>query len=176
MEVFAKCARCGATVLPCDAKETAGGTRVRFWAAATTCTVDIDGGMELDLGGAAVLCPDCMSKLKSWLSGGPEDQQGQEEACQGADGDSAGSLAADLARAVKNVTSLGQCRQQLACGYFGHVGGVACLDREASVHRDECPAYFTDGGPEVCRAAMLDGISRRCEELGIDLGGEADAK
>lgn len=171
MDVFTKCARCGATVLPCDAKETVGGTRMRFWAAATTCTVDTDGGMALDLGGAAVLCPDCMAKLREWLACGPEDQQGQEEdAGQCPDGDGAEGFAADLARAVKNVTTFGLCRQQLACGYFGHLGGVACLDRQASVHRDECPAYGGgDGGPESCLAAMLDGISRRCEELGIDL-------
>lgn len=164
MELFTRCGRCGALVG--TTSETVG------WASAqcVPCVVASDRcGSEY-----TVLCPDCMSKLKAWLSGGPEDPQGQEEACQGSDGDSAGSLAADLARAVKNVTSLGPCRQQLACGYFGHGGGVACLDREASVHRDECPAYFTDGGHEVCRAAMLDGISRRCEELGIDLGDDAD--
>ena len=152
MELFTRCGRCGALVG--TTSETVGGASAQC----APCVVAADrGGSEY-----TVLCPDCMSKLKSWLGGVPEEPQ---EAV-----DSAESLAADLARAVKNVTAFGLCRQQLACGYFGHVGGVVCLDRQASVHRDECPAYGGgDGGPESCRVAMLDGISRRCEELGIDL-------
>lgn len=156
MELFTRCGRCGALVG--TTSETFGGASAQC----VPCVVASDRcGSEY-----TVLCQDCMSKLKAWLKGVPEDPK--EES------DSAERLAADLVSAVENVTATGFCRQQLACGYFGHGGGVACLDREASVHRDECPAYFTDGGHEVCRAAMLDGISRRCEELGIDIGDDAD--
>ena len=173
MDVFAKCARCGATVPPCNAKETEEGTRVRFWAAVTTCTVDTDGGMALDLGGAEVLCPDCMMKLKEWISGGPEDPQGQEEAGQSYDGDSAERLATDLARAAKNVAATGLCTQQLACGYFGHSGDTTCHDWRAPSHHGECPAYDSDS---PCSEIMFGDVHRRCKALGIDIEEDEDAK
>lgn len=171
MDVFAKCARCGATVEPCDVRVTAGGTRVWFWTAATTCTMDTDGGVALDFDGAAVLCPDCMQQYMDWLAEAPDKRQ---EPCQSADGDSVEKLAADMAMVIANVRDIG-VYQYLACCYFGHYGGVACLDKEASTYNDECPAYG-DSGPESCCEAMFDDIRRRCEALGIGLeGGEEDA-
>lgn len=97
------------------------------------------------------------------------DWTGEPEEPQAAD--SSDRLAADLAMAVKGVTTL-RSQQQLACGYFGHACGIPCLDKEASMHRDECPAYGDGrGGPESCLNAMRDDIARRCESLGIDLKG-----
>ena len=172
MEMLVKCDRCGALVGPCDAKETPGGTRLRFWAAVTTCTVETDGGMALDLGGATVLCPDCMGQLKEWLDGGPEEPQVREEAGQSSDGDSAERLAFDMARALA-CTPEDCCGIRIACEYFGHGYNTGCRDRESSRYGEECTAsgYLSD-----CWETMCASIRRRCEALGIDLGGEADAE
>lgn len=110
----------------------------------------------------AVMVGDWTGERDGLPDGKPEEPQA---AADGADG-----LAADLVSAVRNTTSFGAYRQQIACGYFGHVGGIACLDKKVSMHRDECPAYGDgEGGPESCWNAMLDDIARRCDELGIDL-------
>lgn len=153
MELFTRCGRCGALVG--TTSETVGGASAQC----APCVVAADrGGSEY-----TVLCPDCMSKLKSWLGGVPEETQ---EAV-----DSAESLAADLARAVKNVTAFGLCRQQLACEYFGHSGLADCRNRESSRYGDECPAsgYMSD-----CWDTMCASIRRRCKALGVDLGDEED--
>lgn len=167
MEVLTRCGRCGALV-ETTSERFSNGT-VYYAPCAATTVLSSNNVVSRDGCEVTVLCPDCMGRLKAWLAG--ESQEPQEAA------DSAERLAADLARAVKNVTEFGLCRQQLACGYFGHVGDIACLDREASAHRDECPAYgFGDGGPGLCRAAMLDDIARRTDELGIELEEGEDAE
>lgn len=77
MELFTRCGRCGALVG--TTSETVGGAVAQC----APCVVVADrGGSEYTF-----LCPDCMTKLKEWLSGGPEDTQGREEAGQGSDGD-----------------------------------------------------------------------------------------
>ena len=156
MEVFAKCARCGAMVCPCDARETSVGTRMRFWMAATTCTVDTDGGMALDLGGAAVLCPDCMRQYRDWLAEAPG---------KGADGDGVERLAYDLAKAVLSAMTGGEDGNGMtACRYFGH-SGASCSG---------CPAYAPTG--MTCAEFAPMHLRRRCDALGIGLeGGEEDA-
>lgn len=168
MDVFAKCARCGAMVEPCDARGTAGGTRMRFWMAATTCTVDTDGGMALDLGGAAVLCPDCMQQYMDWLAKAPGERQVPGK---GADGDSVERLAADMVKAIDNGMRCGVCQQAIACEYFGHGNYKPCLSGSV------CRGYGDGtGGSESCCRAMLDDVHRRCEALGIDLDGDEDAE
>lgn len=167
MEVLTKCGRCGALVETTSERLSSGV--VHYAPCAVTTKISSNDVVVRDGCEYMVLCHDCMEQLKEWLEG--ESQEPQEAA------DSAERLAADLARAVKNVTAFGLCKQQLACGYFGHVGDVACLDRLASVHRDECPAYGCgDGGPESCRVAMLDDVARRTDELGIDLKEDEDAR
>ena len=146
MEVFAKCARCGAPVVPCDAKETAGGTRVRLWAAVTTCTVETDGGMALDLGGATVLCPDCMGQLNKWLAGGQTNDL---------------SIAEDIIRDMYAALGAKPHRQQ-ACEYLSGRDPVTC----ARCAED----------PAQCVDEMFKDIRWRCAEIGIDLKEEADAK
>ena len=141
MEVFAKCARCGATVGPCDAKETAGGTRVRFWAAVTTCTVDADGGMALDLGGATVLCPDCMGQLNKWLAGGQTKDP---------------SIAEDVIRDMYAALMARPHRKQ-ACEYLSKRNPFMC----AKCMED----------PIQCVGEMFKDIRLRCAEIGIDLEG-----
>lgn len=162
MEVFAKCSRCGATVEPCDVRVTAGGTRVWFWTAATTCTVDTDGGMALDFDGAAVLCPDCMQQYMDWLAEAPDERQ---EPCQSADGDSVERLAADMAKVVLSAMLSREDGWAItACRYFGH-GGASCSG---------CPAYAPTG--MTCAEFAPRHLRRRCEALGIGLdGGEEDA-
>lgn len=167
MEMFVKCARCGAIVRPCDAKETAGGTCMRFWAAVTTCTVDTDGGMALDLGGAAVLCPDCMEQLKEWLAEAPQEQ---EKADRSADDDSVERLAADMTKTVvRTMADKSDGVDSAACHYFGH-SGVPCVDNSGV----PCRAYNIIG--KTCARFALDDIHRRCEALGIDLEEDSDAK
>lgn len=166
MEVFAKCARCGATVGPCDAKETARGTRMRFWAAATTCTVDADGGMALDLGGATVLCPDCMEGLKQWLAGQPQEPQG---AADSAEGDDVKALARDMARGLVLAAKENCGDQAVACGYFGY-WGVSCVGCGTAT----CPAFTRSR--EGCFNVMSDEVGKRCKALGIDIEEDADAK
>lgn len=146
MEVFAKCARCGATVGPCDAKETAGGTRVRFWAAATTCTVDADGGMALDLGGATVLCPDCMAQLNKWLAGGQTKDL---------------SIAEDII--MDMYAALGAEPQQVQ----------ACEYTTARRH-EKCSECAFD--PTQCVGEMFKDIRWRCTEIGIDLEEDEGAR
>ena len=166
MELMARCERCGALVGPCDARKTAGGTRVRFWAAATTCTVDADGGMALDLGGATVLCPDCMERLKAWLA---EEPEGPQETDGIADNDSVGKLAADMAKiAIRTMASGEDGAGTAACHYFGH-SGVPCVDASGV----PCRAYTIVG--KTCAQFALDDVRRRCESLGIDLEEDADA-
>lgn len=148
MELFTRCGRCGALVG--TTSETFGGASAQC----VPCVVASDrGGSEY-----TVLCPDCMSKLKSWLEGVPEEPQDAS--------DSAERLAADLVSAVENVTATGFCRQQLACGYFGHRGDVTCHVWRLPSYRGECPAY---GGDSPCSESMLDDVRRRCKNLGIDL-------
>ena len=144
MEVFAKCARCGATVGPCDTKETPGGTRMRFWVAATTCTVDTDGGMALDLGGATVLCPDCMGQLNKWLAGG-----------QTKDLSIAGDVIMDMYAALG-----AKPRRQQACEYLTGRDPVTC----ARCVED----------PKQCVDEMFKDIRDRCAEIGIDLAGDGN--
>lgn len=144
IDVFTKCARCGATVLPCDAKETAGGTRMWFWAAATTCTVDTDGGMALDLGGATVLCPGCMGQLNKWLDGGPTKDL---------------SIVEDIIRDMYAALGAKPHRQQ-ACEYLSERNPVMC----ARCMED----------PKQCVGEMFKDIRRRCAEIGIDLAGDGD--
>ena len=144
MEVFAKCASCGATVRPCDAKETAGGMHVRFWAAATTCTVDADGGMALDLGVAAVLCPDCMAQLNKWLAGGQTESP---------------SIAGGIIRDMYAALGAKPHRKQ-ACEYLSERNPVMC----ARCMED----------PKQCVGEMFKDIRRRCAEIGIDLAGDGD--
>lgn len=146
MEVFAKCARCGAMVGPCDTKETAGGTRMRFWAAATTCTVDTDRGMALDLGGATVLCPDCMGQLNKWLAGGQTKDL---------------SIAEDII--MDMYAALGAEPQQVQ----------ACEYTTARRH-EKCSECAFD--PTQCVGEMFKSIRWRCAEIGIDLEGDEDAK
>ena len=144
MEVFAKCARCGATVGPCDARKTAGGTRVRFWVAATT--VDADGGMALDLGGATVLCPDCMGQLNKWLAGG-----------QTKDLSIAGDIIMDMYAAL-----MARPHRKQVCEYLSERSPFMC----ARCMED----------PKQCVGEMFNDIRRRCAEIGIDLEGDADAE
>lgn len=172
MEVLTKCGRCGALVETTSERLSSGV--VHFAPCAVTTKISSNDVVVRDGCEYTVLCPDCMDQLKAWLAG---ESQEQQEAADSAGSDDVNALVRDLARAVKNVTSLGLCRQQLACGYFGHVGDVACLDREASVHRDECPAYgCREGGAKLCMVAMLDDVARRTDELGIDLKEDADAR
>lgn len=146
MDVFAKCARCGAMVEPCDARETAGGTRMRFWMAATTCTVDTDGGMVLDFGGATVLCPDCMGQLNKWLA------RGQTKDL---------SIAEDIIRDMYAALGAKPHRQQ-ACEYLSG--------------RDPGTCARCAEDPAQCVDEMFKDIRWRCAEIGIDLKEEADAK
>lgn len=164
MEMFTKCGRCGALVETTN--EILGGMSVKCAPCAATTKVGSNDVVVRDGCETTVLCHDCMSKLKAWLSGGPEDTQGQEEPGQSADDDSAERLAADLVRAFKNSTASAFCRQQLACGYFGHGGDVNCYE-------DECPAY---GNDLQCSENMFNDVARRCKELGIDIGMDPDAK
>lgn len=172
MEVLTKCGRCGALL------ETTSGIvdnrRVYYAPCVAVTEVSSNNTVVRDGCKVTVLCPDCMDQLNAWLDG---ESQEPQEAADSAGSDDVNALVRDLARAVKNVTALGLCRQQLACGYFGHVGDIYCLDREASVHRDECPAYgCREGGTKLCMAAMLDDVARRTDELGIDLKEDADAR
>lgn len=148
MEFFTRCGRCGALVG--TTSETVGGASAQC----APCVVASDrGGSEY-----TVLCPGCMSKLKSWLEGVSEEPQDAS--------DSAERLAADLVSAVENVTATGFCRQQLACGYFGHSGDITCHVWRLPSYRGECPAY---GGDSPCSESMLDDVRRRCKNLGIDM-------
>lgn len=152
MGLFTRCGRCGALVG--TTSETVGGASAQC----APCVVAADrGGSEY-----TVLCPDCMSKLKSWLGGVPEEPQ---EAV-----DSAESLAADLARALACAPE-DCCGIRIACEYFGHSGLADCRNRESSRYGDECPAsgYMSD-----CWDTMCASIRRRCKALGVDLGDEED--
>ena len=171
MEMFTKCGRCGALVETTD--EILGGMAVKCAPCAVTTKVSSNDVVVRDGCETTVLCHDCMEQLKAWLACEPEKPQGQEEAGQSSDGDSAERLAADLARAAKNVTAFGFCRQQLACGYFGHSGDVTCHVWRAPSYHGECPAYGSDS---PCSERMFDDVARRCKELGIDLGRDPDAK
>lgn len=154
MEMFVKCGRCGALVG--TTSETVGGAAAQC----APCVVAADrGGSEY-----TVLCPDCMSKLKSWLDGVSEEPQ---EAS-----DSVERLAADMARALA-CTPEDCCGIRVACEYFGHGGNTDCRNRESSRYGDECPAsgYMSD-----CWDTMCASIRRRCNALGVDLGDEADAE
>lgn len=147
MELFTRCDRCGELVG--TSSETVCGAAVQC---APCVVMTVRDGSEY-----TVLCPDCMAKLKSWLTGGPEEPQ---EAS-----DSAERLAADLVSAVENVTAPGFCKQELACGYFGHSGDINCHVWRLPPYRSECPAY----GGDSCSESMLGDIHRRCKDLGIDL-------
>lgn len=152
MELFTRCGRCGALVG--TTSETVDGASAQC----APCVVAADrGGSEY-----TVLCPDCMSKLKSWLGGVPEEPQ---EA-----GDSAERLAFDMARALACAPE-DCCGIRIACEYFGHSGLADCRNRESSRYGDECPAsgYMSD-----CWDTMCASIRRRCKALGVDLGDEAD--
>lgn len=152
MELFTRCGRCGALVG--TTSETVGGASAQC----VPCVVAADrGGSEY-----TVLCPDCMSKLKSWLGGVPEEPQ---EAV-----DSVDMLAFDMARALACAPE-DCCGIRIACEYFGHSGFADCRNRESSRYGDECPAsgYMSD-----CWDTMCASIRRRCKALGVDLGGEAD--
>jgi len=154
MELFTKCNRCGALMRPCDAKETAGGTRMRFWAAATTCTVDTDGGMALDLGGATVLCPDCMAQLKAWLASEPEEPQESADSVERLAAEERKERERGLAALLGAVEECSSC-----CEYFERSGrgGRTC---------PECPIYDYDD----CTMGVLADIARRLRALGVGAG------
>ena len=158
MEMFIKCDRCGALVETTN--EILGGMSVKCAPCAVTTKVSSNDVLVVRDGcETTVLCPDCMERLKEWLASEPKEPQ---EAA-----DSVERLANDMVRAVEEMQASG-IRVRFACGYFGHVG-AHCLNGGV------CPAYGDGyGGDSSCNKAMFDDVRRRCDELGIDLGGEAD--
>ena len=163
MELFTKCGRCGALM---QTRCVDGGftRKIHLASCVMTGEVNSDGATAGDEIEHTVLCPDCMGKLKQWLTGESEEPQ---EA-----GDSVERLAADMAMALVFPPE-DCCGIRIACEYFGHSYNTGCCDRESSRYGDECPAssYLSD-----CWETMCASIRRRCTALGIDLGGEADAE
>lgn len=169
MEMFVKCDRCGALVETTD--EILGGMSVKCAPCAVTTKVGSNDVVVVRDGCEhTVLCPDCMGQLKEWLAGKPEEPQVREEPGQSADGDSAERLAEDMTKTVVRIMAdKSDGVDSAACHYFGH-SGVPCVD-DSGV---PCRAYNIIG--KTCARFALDDIHRRCEALGIDLGGEADAE
>lgn len=155
MEFLARCSRCGALV-ETSSKEF-GDWKIVYYTSCTAVT-----NVSRNVSDYTALCPDCMGQLKAWLAGEPEEPQGQEEAGQSSDGDSAERLAADMMKVVvRTMADTSDGADSAACHYFGH-SGVPCR------------AYNIIG--KTCARFALDDIHRRCEALGIDFGEDEDAE
>lgn len=165
MEVFTTCVRCGK---PVAMKRYADNVFDTQTAPALIVARADDKRRVFFEGGSlvAAICPDCTKQLKEWLVEAPGERQ---EPGKSADGDSVERFAADMARAVEKMHTSGT-RVMFACEYFGH-GKAHCL------YGSVCPAYGDGhGGDSSCSKAVFDDVRRRCEALGIDLDGDADAK
>lgn len=162
MEFLARCSRCGALV-------EASSSKFDDWKIVyyTPCTAVTN--VSRSVSDYTALCPDCMEQLKAWLACEPEEPQGQEEAGQSSDGDSAERLAADMAVALAFQAGNEMYEDTAACAYFGRLG-IPCIGLCITA----CPAYKISG--KTCLEAMRDDIRRRCKALGIDLEGDEDAK
>ena len=96
MELMTRCGRCGALVETASERFSSGVVHYAPCAAVTKVSSNND--IVRDGCRYTVLCPDCMGRLKGWLDGGPQEQQGQEKAEDGVGGDSWERLRADVAK------------------------------------------------------------------------------
>lgn len=165
MEVFTTCVRCGKPVAMKRYADNVFDTQTA--PALIVARADDKRRVFFEDGSlVAAICPDCTKQLKEWLIEAPDERQ---EPGKIPDGDSVDRLAADMAKVVvRTMTDESDGADSAACHYFGH-SGVPCVDDSGT-----CPACCLIG--KTCAEFALEDIHRRCEALGIDLDGDADAK